>query len=108
MKPHTRECDARHGACVGSRTTTSAGTRDGVRDVESARARPHDDDDDDDERDDDDDADDDDEDGVVVIIGGTAGEARGREETLWETWTRANARDAVHERIIRAHVVRRG
>lgn len=85
MKPHTRECDARDGACVGSRTTTSAGTRDGVRDVESARARPHDDDDDDDERDDDDDADDDDEDGVVVIIGGAAGEARGREETLWET-----------------------
>lgn len=52
------------------------------------------------------DDDDDDEDGAGGAFG-AVGDARGcveargrRDETIWETRRRANARDAVHERII--------
>jgi len=103
-----RQTDARERACVrGWRTTSSEATRDGVRDVHSTRggaSRVARDDGDGAQSDDDDD--DDDEDGAggaVGAVGDTRGcvEARGwRDETIWETWRRANARDAVHERII--------
>jgi len=94
-----RQTDARERAGAKLRSTSIEATRASVRDVSSTRGGAsgvaRDDDDDDDDGRNDDDADD--EDGA----GGACVEARGRRvETIRETRRRANARDAVHERII--------
>jgi hypothetical protein len=98
--------DRRPRACVRARSADDdeRGTRDGVRDVHSTRgcaSRVARDDGDGAQNDDDDD-----EDGAGGAFG-AVGDARGcveargrRDETIWETRRRANARDAVHERII--------
>jgi hypothetical protein len=105
-----RQTDARERAGAKLRSTTSEATRASVRDVSSTRggasgvARDDDDDDDDDDgRNDDDDDDEDGAGGAFGAFGDARGcvEARGRRvETIRETRRRANARDAVHERII--------
>jgi len=109
-----RQTDARERSGAKVRSTSSEATRASVRDVYSTRggasgvARDDDDDDDDDDgrNDDDDDDDDEDEDGAGGAFGAFGDaqgcvEARGRRvETLRETRRRANACDAVHERII--------
>jgi hypothetical protein len=104
-----RQTDARERAGAKLRSTTSETTRASVRDVSSTRggasgvARDDDDDDDDDDGRNDDDDDEDGAGGAFGAFGDARGcvEARGRRvETIRETRRRANARDAVHERII--------
>jgi len=103
-----RQTDARERAGAKLRSTSIEATRASVRDVSSTRGGAsgvaRDDDDDDDDGRNDDDADDEDgAGGAFGAFGDAQGcvEARGRRvETLRETRRRANACDAVHERII--------